>query len=284
MQMEKNARQLARQRLVAAMLAGQSWQQIARAEVVPLKRAMAYRVVQAVRTRGDVALADGRHGHPSKLRAEARAFLEEQCRRAPSTPSSTLQVELRERFEPSREYQPDQPRAGRSRSEQPSYGPGTGKKTEGAEVSPQARWQEGAGGLLLLAAAHQTHLLTHLEAALTPSLFAAPPSLRLARLHPATLRCQLVTLLLLQAVGLRRTWDEAKLHRSGSGEAFQSRPRLRLPPHRAISGRAGLYWSGCSSHSSSRPLERFSVGERRTGERESRARLLRRWPPQDRLR
>lgn len=204
MQMEKNARQIARQRLVAAMLAGQSWQQIARAEVVPLKRAMAYRLVQAVRTRGDVALADGRHGHPSKLRAEARAFLEEQCRRAPSTPSSTLQVELRERFEPPREHQPDQPRAGRSRSEQPSYGPGTGKKTEGAEVSPQARWQEGAGGLLLLAAAHQTNLLTHLEAALTPSLFAAPPSLRLARLQPATLRCQLVTLLFLQAVGLRR--------------------------------------------------------------------------------
>jgi len=50
-------------------------------------------------------------------------------------------------------------------------------------------------------------LLTHLEAALTPSLFAAAPSLRLARLQPATLRCQLVTLLFLQAVGLRRTWD-----------------------------------------------------------------------------
>jgi len=43
MQMEKNARQMARQRLVAAMLAGQSWQELARAEVLPLKRAMAYR-------------------------------------------------------------------------------------------------------------------------------------------------------------------------------------------------------------------------------------------------
>jgi transposase len=183
MQMEKNARQRARQRLVAAMLAGQSWQEIARAEALPLKRAMAYRLVQAVRTRGDVALADGRHGHPSKLRGEARAFLEEQCRQAPATPSSTLQVELRERFEPPREHQPDQPRASSSRSEQPSHGPETGKKTEGEEVSPQAQWQEGAGGLLLLAAAHQTNLLTHLEAALTPNLFAAPPSLRLARLQ-----------------------------------------------------------------------------------------------------
>ena len=104
MQMEKNERQMARQHLVAAMLAGQSWQQIARAEVVPLKRAMAYRLVQAVRTRGDVALADGRHGHPSKLRGEARAFLEEQCRQAPATPSSALQMQLQERFEPPGEY------------------------------------------------------------------------------------------------------------------------------------------------------------------------------------
>ena len=97
--MEKNERQRARQHLVAAMLAGQSWQQIAQAEALPLKRAMAYRLVHAVRTRGDVALADGRHGHPSKLRGEARAFLEEQCRQAPATPSSTLQVKLQERFD-----------------------------------------------------------------------------------------------------------------------------------------------------------------------------------------
>jgi transposase len=99
MQKEKNEQQMARQHLVAAMLAGQSWQQIARVEAVPLKRAMAYRLVQAVRTRGDVALADGRHGHPSKLRGEARAFLEEQCRQAPSTPSSALQMQLQERFD-----------------------------------------------------------------------------------------------------------------------------------------------------------------------------------------
>lgn len=97
--MEKNERQRARQHLVAAMLAGQSWQELARAEAVPVKRAMAYRLVQAVRARGDAALADERHGHPSKLRGEARAFLEEQCRQAPSTPSSTLQEELRERFD-----------------------------------------------------------------------------------------------------------------------------------------------------------------------------------------
>jgi hypothetical protein len=78
-------------------------------------------------------------------------------------------------------------------------------------------------GLLLLAAAHQTNLLTHLEAALTPSLFAAAPSLRLARLQPATLRRQVVTLLFLQAVGLRRTWDL----RSYTGQALALLTSLR---------------------------------------------------------
>jgi transposase len=97
--MEKNERQEARSRLVKAMLAGQSWPEaVAATDPVPIKRAMAYRLARAVRTRGDAALGDGRHGHPSKLRGEARTFLEAYCRRDPSMPSSTLQVTLRERF------------------------------------------------------------------------------------------------------------------------------------------------------------------------------------------
>jgi transposase len=97
--MEKSERQLARIGLIKAMLAGQSWREAAAArELAPIKRAMAYRLVQAVRLRGDVALADGRQGHPSKLRGEARTFLEASCREAPSTPSPTFQAALRERF------------------------------------------------------------------------------------------------------------------------------------------------------------------------------------------
>jgi hypothetical protein len=77
------------------------------------------------------------------------------------------------------------------------------------DTGPSCPWchQWRYEAFLLLAAVHQTNLLTHLEAALTRSLFAAAPSLRLARLQPATLRRQLVTLLFLQAVGLRRTSD-----------------------------------------------------------------------------
>jgi len=44
-------------------------------------------------------LQDGRHGHPIKLRGAARTFLEEQCRQAPSTPSSVIQTLLHERFD-----------------------------------------------------------------------------------------------------------------------------------------------------------------------------------------
>ncbi len=73
-----------------------------------------------------------------------------------------------------------------------------------------------AGSLLLLAAAHQTELLPRLQTALSPNLLTADPSLRLARSQPATLHCQLLTLLFLEAVGLRRTWDL----RSYTGQAL----------------------------------------------------------------
>src|SRR5947209_569781 len=94
----RNEHQAAREQLIAALLAGQSWQAVSKGPDVPLKRAMAYRLLRAVRTKGEIALQDGRHGHPSKLRGEARAFLEASCREAPCMPSPTLQTALREHF------------------------------------------------------------------------------------------------------------------------------------------------------------------------------------------
>jgi transposase len=96
--MEKTERQLRRRQLVTAMLKGQPWKEAARAETLPLKRAMAYRLVRAVRTQGEVALQDGWHGHPSKLRGEARAWVETLCHDAPQTPSREVQAALQERF------------------------------------------------------------------------------------------------------------------------------------------------------------------------------------------
>lgn len=99
MNRERDKRQEAREQLVIALLEGHSWKEVSEGPDVPLKRAMAYRLLHAVRIEGNIALQDGRHGHPIKLRGEARAFLEASCREAPSTPSSTLQVALRERFD-----------------------------------------------------------------------------------------------------------------------------------------------------------------------------------------
>ncbi len=69
----------------------------------------------------------------------------------------------------------------------------------------EAQWQEGAGGLLLVAAVNETGLLPALEdtiASCTPA-----PTSRLARTSLASRRMLLLTLLFLGAVGLCRTWD-----------------------------------------------------------------------------
>src|SRR3979411_1155556 len=96
---ERNGPQITREQLVIAMLEGQTWQQVSTDFPMPVKRAMAYRLLRAVRTKGNIELPDGRHGPPIKLRGEARAFLEAFCREAPCTPSPTLQATLRERFD-----------------------------------------------------------------------------------------------------------------------------------------------------------------------------------------
>jgi len=59
----------------------------------------------------------------------------------------------------------------------------------------------------LLAAVQETEFLSYVETALSPSLPTPPSSLRLARSQPTTRRSQLLTLLFLEAVGLRRIWD-----------------------------------------------------------------------------
>jgi transposase len=97
--MEKEPYRVAKAHLVAGMQEGQSWQRAAASAGLQASQSNAYRLMKAIRQRGEAALFDGRHGHPSKLRGEARAFLEETCQQAPQTPSSTIQIALRERFD-----------------------------------------------------------------------------------------------------------------------------------------------------------------------------------------
>src|SRR5260370_30754633 len=79
------------------MVQGHSFEGAREGSDAPLKRAMAYRLLRAVRTQGEIALQDGRHGHPIKLRGAARTFLEDYCRQTPSTPSPAIQALLQER-------------------------------------------------------------------------------------------------------------------------------------------------------------------------------------------
>lgn len=80
-------------------------------------------------------------------------------------------------------------------------------------------WQEGAGSLLLLAAAHETGLIETLDAALPLASSTCPA--RLARSTHASRERLLLTLLFLNAVGLRRTIDLRSY--TGAGLAVLSR-------------------------------------------------------------
>jgi hypothetical protein len=71
----------------------------------------------------------------------------------------------------------------------------------------EQQWQDGAGGLLLLVAAHATGLLSQWEGALPPKQHQATvQELAQQRSSQPHLRL-LLTLLFLNAVGLRRPWD-----------------------------------------------------------------------------
>ncbi len=76
-------------------------------------------------------------------------------------------------------------------------------------MTPEAGWQEGAGSLLLLAAAHETGVLPALAAALPPEVTPAS-AMRRGRRPTMSVACRRMlvrTLLFLGAVGLHRTWD-----------------------------------------------------------------------------
>lgn len=84
--------------MMELMQAGQSWLEAAHHAGVQTSRSTAYRWWQAYRRQGDVALFDGRHGHPSKAREPVLNFLESRWSQTPQTKSSTIQKEVHEQF------------------------------------------------------------------------------------------------------------------------------------------------------------------------------------------
>ncbi len=96
--MGQEERRAAKLRVVGGMQQGLAWREAAQAADARLSRATAFRALRIVRTRGDDALEDGRHGHPHKLTAPVREWLLEYCRGAPKTPSCVVQTEIERQF------------------------------------------------------------------------------------------------------------------------------------------------------------------------------------------
>ena len=88
----------ARVQVVEAMEQGLPWHEAASRAGLQISQSTAYRLRQRMRQGGEQALREGRHGHPIKLRGEARQWLEQTCRQLPSTPSHELQTQLDQQF------------------------------------------------------------------------------------------------------------------------------------------------------------------------------------------
>jgi transposase len=96
--MEESKLYTARVQVVEAMEQGLPWHEAVNQAGLQISQSTAYRLRQRARRGGKLALLEGRHGHPAKLRGEVREFLEETCRQAPQTPSHEIQARLSKRF------------------------------------------------------------------------------------------------------------------------------------------------------------------------------------------
>src|SRR3989442_14458268 len=96
--MEPEHQRAAKRQMLDLMEAGVSWREAATAAGVQTSRATAYRWKQEVRTRGEAALQDGRHGHPAKVLPPVLHWLESRCQATSLVASSQLQKELQEQL------------------------------------------------------------------------------------------------------------------------------------------------------------------------------------------
>ena len=96
--MTAEARRAAKQQLLADLQDGYSVQETRARASLPWHPVTIYRLQQRLRANPALALEDGRHGHPVKLRGEVRDWLVAFCQAAPHMPSHAVQVALQERF------------------------------------------------------------------------------------------------------------------------------------------------------------------------------------------
>ncbi|BCL78849.1 hypothetical protein ccbrp13_13140 [Ktedonobacteria bacterium brp13] len=91
-------RQVAKREIVRDIEQGVSAREARVRSAVPMHRTTVYRLLKRIEREGENGFADGRHGHPVKLRGEVLTFLIESCQAVPSVASSELQHAIRERF------------------------------------------------------------------------------------------------------------------------------------------------------------------------------------------
>ena len=96
--MTSEEQRVVKQQILAAFEHGCSVPDLLSTTAVPLHRATVYRLHQRFQTDPETALSDGRHGHPSKIRGDVRAWLEAYCQATPDCTSRTVQTALSERF------------------------------------------------------------------------------------------------------------------------------------------------------------------------------------------
>jgi transposase len=94
----QQARQVARREIVRQVEQGLTASEARRHCPVPMHRTTVYRLLKRVQREGESGFADGRHGHPVKLRGEVLTYLMEHCQTCPSVSSTQVQRAIVERF------------------------------------------------------------------------------------------------------------------------------------------------------------------------------------------
>ncbi|WP_149403267.1 hypothetical protein [Dictyobacter arantiisoli] len=84
--------------LISLMQAGHPGPKATAMAGLHISRSTAYCLLQAIQTRGDAAIRDGRHGHPAKLREAVLQWLVTTCHANPQMPSREVQAALQEPF------------------------------------------------------------------------------------------------------------------------------------------------------------------------------------------
>ena len=96
--MEAAAYRAAKAQVVEQMLQGHPWHEAVAAAGLRISRSTAYLLLKRVRTKGEAALTDERHGHPTKLRPPVRQWLECYWQDRSGATCQEAQAALEERF------------------------------------------------------------------------------------------------------------------------------------------------------------------------------------------